>query len=132
MGNLSNECVTSAMTLFKLIVEELWPDRPADAAAITVMFGSRALDWWTNLGATPGAQQRLTEARGLRWWPGLTTPAEQDERIAFAQDQGRLPLGPERRGLVQMGPDPLRVLQAQSGGRLAYVDRRDPRPHWRG
>ena len=82
VGNLSNECVTTALTLFKLIVEELWPDRPADAAAITAMFGSRALDWWTNLGATPGAQQRLTEARGLRWWPGLTTPAEQDERIA--------------------------------------------------
>ena len=70
------------MPLFKLIVEELWPDRPADATAITAMFGSRALDWWTNLGLTPGAQQRLTEARGLPWWPGLTTPDEQNERIA--------------------------------------------------
>ena len=82
MGNVSNECVTTGLPLFKLIVEELWPDRPADAAAITAMFGSSALDWWTNLGATPGAQQRLTETRGLRWWPGLTTPDEQNERIA--------------------------------------------------
>ena len=82
MGNLSYECVTTELPLFKLIVEELWPDRPADATAITAMFGSRALDWWTNLGLTPGAQQRLTEARGLPWWPGLTTPDEQNERIA--------------------------------------------------
>ena len=81
MGNLSNECVTTNLPLFKLIVEELWPDRPADATAITAMFGSRALDWWTNLGLTPGAQQRLTEARGPPWWPGLTTPDEQNERI---------------------------------------------------
>ena len=82
MGNRSNECVAVSLPLFKLIVEELWPDRPADAAAITAMFGSTALDWWSNLASIPGAQRRLTEARGLAWWPGLTTSDEQEERVA--------------------------------------------------
>ena len=82
LGNISRECVAKSLPLFRLIVEELWPDRRADAAAITAMFGPRALDWWTNLASTPGAQERLTEVRGMAWWPGLTTPAEREERIA--------------------------------------------------
>ena len=85
LGNLSNECVAKELPLFKLIVEELWPDRPADMAAITTMFGSSALDWWTNLASIPDAQRRLTEARGLPWWPDLMTSDEQNERIASLQ-----------------------------------------------
>lgn len=82
LANRTNECAASNAPMFKLIVEELWPDRPADAAAITAMFGASALDWWTNLSMTPGAQRRLTEASGLPWWPALSTPDERDERIA--------------------------------------------------
>ena len=81
LGNLSFECVATHLPVYKLIVEELWPDRPADAAAITAMFGLKALDWWTNLAMVPGAQERLTEARGLTWWPSLTTADEQDGRV---------------------------------------------------
>ena len=82
LGNLSFECVANHLPVYKLIVEELWPDRPDDAAAITAMFGPGALDWWTDLAREPGAQQRLTESRGLPWWPSLSTTAEQDQRIA--------------------------------------------------
>ena len=81
LGNVSYECVVLDLPLFKLVMEELWPDRPADATAIAALFGSDALDWWIDLGTTPGAQKRITEARGLPWWPDLTSSADQQARV---------------------------------------------------
>ena len=79
LGNVSDECVPTALPLYRLTMQELWPDRPADETAILSLFGADALDWWNDLASVTGAQQRRTEARGLVWWPNAT-PAERAER----------------------------------------------------
>ena len=79
MGNVSDECVPTVLPMYRLTAQELWPDRPADAAEILTLFGADALGWWNDLTLMPGAQQRRTEARGIIWWPNAT-PAERAER----------------------------------------------------
>ena len=79
LGNVSDECVPTALPMYRLTMQELWPDRPADETAILSLFGTDALDWWNDLASVTGAQQRRTEARGLVWWPDAT-PAERAER----------------------------------------------------
>ena len=79
LGNVSDECIPTTLPMYRLTMQELWPDRPADETAILSLFGTDALGWWNDLASVTGAQQRRTEARGLVWWPNAT-PAEQAER----------------------------------------------------
>ena len=69
------ECIVFYLPMFSVIVEELWPDKPADETEIEDLFGDDSLDWWDNLGTTPTETTRLqqdhTAARGLDWWPNL-------------------------------------------------------------
>ncbi len=99
LGNLSNECIVKDFPLFKLVVEELWPDygpeyvendpdcviplggaRPgSDAEAILRLFGPDSLEWWCEL--SEEERRGHTESRSLPWWPDLTTSADRDARI---------------------------------------------------
>ena len=69
----SYECIIRFLPYFRLVVEELWPDRAADATAIEALFGPDTLVWWHSL--TPAEQRLRTEARGLPYWPDLLTSA---------------------------------------------------------
>ena len=74
---VDSECLLRYAPYLQVRVEELWPDDPDHRTAITQLFGSTALDWWTSL--TVAEQRRRTEARGLNYWGTLLTPAEQDQ-----------------------------------------------------
>ena len=82
------ECAVSEGPIFRLIVEELWPDngpdyqpdcsvlpgdeRPrSDAEAIRELFGEDSLRWWCMLSGNE--RRRRTLARGLEWWDDPTT-----------------------------------------------------------
>lgn len=83
LANTSFECIVRHLPYFRLIVEELWPDRTVDATAIEALFGPDALAWWNALNVAE--QRRLTVARGLPYWPDLATPAQQDQRLEMVQ-----------------------------------------------
>ena len=85
LANRTSECIVLFLPLFRLSVEELWPDRREDAEAIASLFGPEALDWWNHLAGIPGAQERLTERRGLPWWPDLETPEQRAARTELLE-----------------------------------------------
>lgn len=83
MAASSKECILYYLPLFKMTVQELWPDNPSDFLEIQDLFGADSLGWWTDI-PTDEEKKRRTQAQGVEWWPDLTA-AEQVERTEMRQ-----------------------------------------------
>ena len=64
--------------LFRVTVEELWPDRREHREVIETLFGEDSLDWWRDLSRMEKRQR--TEDRGLRYWPDLRSARGRDKQ----------------------------------------------------
>ena len=66
-GSKYGECAVRGAPLFKVRIEELWPDNPEHHAEILNLFGAHALAWWDE-GLSEEERKLRTAARGLAWW----------------------------------------------------------------
>ena len=78
-GNIALKCVVDGLPAFRVVIEELWPDKPDDETAIRELFGTDSLGWWDAI-SDENEKRRRTRARGLPlYWPD---PATQEDRQA--------------------------------------------------
>ena len=70
--------------LFRVVVEELWPDRREHRQEIESLFGEDSLEWWKQL-SRPEKRQR-TLARGLKYWPDLKTARGKANQKEYRED----------------------------------------------
>lgn len=78
------ECLYREQPLFKVIVEELWPDTAAHRQEIKELFGDDSLEWWKDLSRREKIKR--TEARGLKYLPRLN---QRSKIEAEEQDRAR-------------------------------------------
>ena len=79
-GNLALKCVVEGLPAFKLVIEELWPDKPDDETAIKELFGTDSLGWWDAI-SDENEKRRRTLNRGLpHYWPDALTEADRETR----------------------------------------------------
>ena len=78
-GNLALKCVVAGLPAFRLVIDELWPDKPDDETAIRELFGTDSLGWWDAI-VDENEKRRRTLNRGIpHYWPDAST-VEQEAR----------------------------------------------------
>ena len=129
------ECRLDRLPYFRVVIEELWPDRTVQRQEIERLFPEGTLDTWDDLDTVQ--KRRWTEARGMRLWSDLTSAQDQADELQEREENlietvdcnyGRdiwcrwLPKRPGYYRLKGAGSWSIRVFTSQNFATRSWVD----------